>query len=190
MQPQIESSPGSGHAVPPGEPKSTHHSLYGAALVHLLKAETPARINRGFTLIELAVVGLIVAILALVALPTYQRQMAKGRRADAIAALSAVMQAQERWRSNRGSYAASLGDDGLKLGTQSGGRHYELSLAGIRQPSSFAFGYIAKATPATQSAQSRDSQCAEMSVKVDGGNVLYQAQDSSATDTSSQCWPQ
>ncbi len=144
----------------------------------------------GFTLIELLLVGAVVAILALVALPAYQKQMAKSRRSDAIAALSAVVQAQERWRSNRGNYASSLGDDGLKLGSQSAGKHYELSLTGIRQPPSFAYGYIAKAVPSSSSVQARDSQCAEMSIRVDGGNLQYEAKDSSAADTKAQCWPQ
>lgn len=148
------------------------------------------RACQGFSLIELVLVGVIVAILALVALPAYQKQVAKGRRADAITALTAVVQAQERWRSNRGSYAASLGDDGLKLGSQSAGGHYEISLAGIRQPASFAFGYIAKATPNSSSVQARDSQCAELSIRVDGGNIFYEAKDSGAANTSTQCWPQ
>ena len=50
----------------------------------------------GFTLIELLITAVIVGILAMLALPTFQAQVAKGRRADAIAALSAVLQAQER----------------------------------------------------------------------------------------------
>ncbi|WP_318013405.1 type IV pilin protein [Paucibacter sp. Y2R2-4] len=148
------------------------------------------RTDRGFTLIELVLVGVIVGILALIALPAYQKQMAKGRRADAITALSAIVQAQERWRSNRGNYASSLGDEGLKLGTQSAGKHYELSLVGIRQPPSFAFGYIAKAVPDSNSVQARDSQCAEMSIRVDGGNIQYEAKDSNAADAKAQCWPQ
>lgn len=146
--------------------------------------------SRGFSLVELILVGVIVAILALIALPAYQKQMAKGRRADAITALSAIVQAQERWRSNRGNYASSLGEDGLKLGTQSAGKHYELSLAGIRQPPSFAFGYIAKAVPDSNSVQSQDRQCAEMSIRVDGGNIQYEAKDSNAADAKALCWPQ
>ena len=49
-------------------------------------------------------VMLISGLLAAIALPAYQNQLIKGRRVDAINALSAVLQAQERWRSNRSSY--------------------------------------------------------------------------------------
>ncbi|WP_318014137.1 type IV pilin protein [Paucibacter sp. TC2R-5] len=143
----------------------------------------------GFTLIELMIVMVIVAILALVALPAYQKQVAMGRRADAINALAGIAQAQERWRSNRGSYASSLGDDELKLGTQSPSRHYTLSLAGVRDPVSFNFGYIAKAIPDSASPQSSDSDCKTLSIRMDGGSLFYEAKDSNDQDSSSKCWP-
>ncbi|MCV2355581.1 type IV pilin protein [Paucibacter sp. B2R-40] len=123
------------------------------------------------------------------ALPIYQKQVAKGRRADAINALAGIAQAQERWRSNRGSYASSLGDDELKLGTQSPGKHYNLSLAGVRDPASFNYGYIAKAMADSASPQGRDSDCTTLSMRIDGGSIYYEAKDSSDQDSSAKCWP-
>ena len=142
----------------------------------------------GFTLIELMIVAVIVAVLAMVALPSFQKQVAKGRRADAITALSGVLQAQERWRSNRGAYASSL-DTELQLSTQSDGKHYNLSLSGVRDPASFNFGFIAKAVPDSASPQSGDAECRVMSIRVDGGNVIYEAKNGANQDSAAQCWP-
>lgn len=157
----------------------------------LFRQKLTHRCMGGFSLIELMLVVVIVSILAAVALPAYQKMVAKSRRADAINALASVLQAQERWRSNRGSYASSLADDELKLGGQSEGKHYNLSLTGIRVPASFAFGFIATATADSSSPQFKDSQCFRMSVRVEGGNVFYEAKDDAAApiDTSSKCWP-
>jgi type IV pilus assembly protein PilE len=142
----------------------------------------------GFTLIELMIVLVIVAVLAMVALPSFQKQMAKGRRADAISALSGVLQAQERWRSNRGTYASALEND-LQLSTQSVNKHYDLSLSGVRIPASFTFGFIVQAVPVISSPQASDSDCIVMSIRVDGGNVSYEAKNSADQDSSAHCWP-
>ena len=142
----------------------------------------------GFTLVELMLVVVVVAVLAMVALPSYQKQVAKGRRADAITALSAIVQAQERWRSNRGAYASSLENE-LILSTRSEKNHYNLSLSGVRDPVSFSFGYIAKATPTSSGPQYGDSDCKSMSIRVDGGNIFYESTDNSNQDSSALCWP-
>nr|WP_318013724.1 type IV pilin protein [Roseateles oligotrophus] len=142
----------------------------------------------GFTLIELMIVAIIVAILAMIALPAFQKQMTKGRRADAISALSVILQAQERWRSNRVAYASDL-DTELILSTQSEHKHYNLSLSGIRNPASFNFGFIAKAVPDSLSLQTGDDECKEMSIRVDGGKIIYEAKDHANQDSSAQCWP-
>lgn len=144
--------------------------------------------SAGFTLVELMLVVVIVAVLAMVALPSYQKQVAKGRRADAITALSVIVQAQERWRGNRGAYASSLENE-LMLKTHSEKNHYNLSLSGVRDPASFNFGYIAKATPTSSGPQSGDSDCTSMSIRVDGGNIFYESTDSSNQDSSALCWP-
>lgn len=52
--------------------------------------------KQGFTLIEILIVIAILGIIATFAFPAYQKQMESARRAEGIALLNQVMQAQER----------------------------------------------------------------------------------------------
>ena len=83
--------------------------------------------TRGMTLIELAIALVVVGILASLAVPGWQAQVQRTRRSDAIVALAQLQQAQERWRSQRPTYAAGLGPDGLALPATSPAGHYDLS---------------------------------------------------------------
>ncbi len=66
--------------------------------------------RRGFTLIELLVAMVIIAILAAVALPSYQESVLKAKRAEGRAALMRTMQQQERYYSQKTSYIAFSSD--------------------------------------------------------------------------------
>ena len=143
----------------------------------------------GFTLIELMVVVVIVGILAAIALPAYQKQVAKGRRADAVTALSGILQAQERRRSNNGSYTKDLND--LNQSDRSAANHYSLSIDGLGTGTtrSLAAGFIAYARPVATGLQATDTDCAEMSISVQRGNVVYAALNSASADSTKICWP-
>ena len=64
--------------------------------------------SAGFTLVELVIAIVVVAILTAIALPTFLDQIRKSRRSEAFTALAAAQQAQERWRGNNAAYAGSL----------------------------------------------------------------------------------
>jgi type IV pilus assembly protein PilE len=63
-------------------------------------------LNRGFTLIELMIAVAVVAILAMIALPTYTAQMVKGRRSSAEAALLDIAQREQQYLLDVRSYSA------------------------------------------------------------------------------------
>jgi type IV pilus assembly protein PilE len=58
----------------------------------------------GFTLIEVMIVVVVIALLVAVAYPSYQEHVRKGNRAEGKAALLKAAQIQERFFSDRGRY--------------------------------------------------------------------------------------
>jgi type IV pilus assembly protein PilE len=63
--------------------------------------------SRGFTLIELMIAVAVVAILAMIAIPTYSAQMVKGRRSAAEAALLDIAQREQQYLLDARGYAYS-----------------------------------------------------------------------------------
>lgn len=145
--------------------------------------------RRGFTLIELMVAVVVAGILAAVAYPALSSFVQRSRRADAMALLATVVQAQERHRSNRSEYASQIGpDNGLMLDETKLSKHYGLSLTGVGSPVGFAAGYQVTATPRSNSPQALDSTCATLSIRMEGAKFSYLSTDSSDADSSARCW--
>ena len=145
-----------------------------------------ARRPRGFTLVELMITVVVVAILGAVALPSFLSQMRKGRRSDAVAALSLVQQAQEKWRSSNGSYTTDLSTAGLGLPSVSSAGYYAISVT-----SASVTGYVALAQAVSSSSQAGDTPCVKMAVQMDGGTVRYGSGSGAATTQltdSNGCW--
>jgi type IV pilus assembly protein PilE len=69
--------------------------------------------------LELLIAVIVAGILAAIALPSFMAQIRASRRADAVATLSLIQQAQERWRANCPCYAGSLTN--VPHGTNPGG---------------------------------------------------------------------
>ncbi len=127
--------------------------------------------TQGFTLIEVMVTVIIVAILATVALPYYTGYLIKVRRTDAKIALVGLAQAQQTFYTDWRSYAPYLGTrttyDTLRclpsfctidvtIGEAlSPDGHYVLSI----DPNHIATRFILTARAKTNSPQAKDSQC-------------------------------
>ncbi|HEV6967082.1 MULTISPECIES: type IV pilin protein [Roseateles] len=152
----------------------------------------PVRRIRGFTLIELMVAVVVAGILAAVAYPVYTSALQRSRRADAMAVLTAIVQAQERYRSNHSSYAEQVGDDGLGIDVSKIAKYYTVSLAGAGSTPSFVTGYVVTASAIASGPQSRDTQCAKLRIQLLGARFSYLSADANDTDTtetaSPRCW--
>lgn len=98
--------------------------------------------RQGFTLIELMIALAVVGLLSAIAYPSYQAQVAKGRRTDAKQSLVELAQKMERFYTERGTYVgATLGATGLYPAVSSGG-YYALSISAQTLD-----GFTVKATP-------------------------------------------
>ena len=66
--------------------------------------------SKGFTLVELAVVVVIIGILAAFAVPKFLASVERSKAAEAFNYLSTIQAAQERYHARQGTYAAHLAD--------------------------------------------------------------------------------
>ncbi len=144
------------------------------------------RVLAGFTLVELMIAVAIMAILASLAWPALQQFVQKSRRSDGMAAVSKIMQAQERWRANNPSYQATLAELPGAQSATSPDRHYDLSVV---DGSASAAGYIVRATVRSGSPQSGDSTCQVLQVTVNGGNITYSSRSGTGANAAPDpCW--
>ncbi|MBL0029515.1 MAG: type IV pilin protein [Rhodanobacteraceae bacterium] len=137
---------------------------------------------RGFTLIELMVTVAVVAILATIAMPSYQEQIRKTRRADARQELMRFATAQERFYTNCNRYASTLngaqstcsglGAASASINSENG--YYSLSLAGD--------GSAYTLTATAQNGQEADTKCGNLSL-TDAG-----VKGATGTLGAAECW--
>lgn len=127
--------------------------------------------QRGFTLIEVMIVVVIIAILAAVAIPAYNEQVRKTRRADAIGELGRLHLDMERWRADRSTYVGS----GAGYPAPQSSPYYTIT---IPQASASATGYTLSAAP--QGGQASDT-CGTLTMVVANGVATK-------NPTTTGCW--
>lgn len=115
----------------------------------------------GFTLIELMIVAVVVAILATVALPSYAEFVKRGTRADAQAFLMEAALRQQQRLVDRREYAATLVDLGLALPKSLAGKYTVSVSAPAVVPPTFTI------SAAPQGAQTTEG-CGTMSLDSSG----------------------
>jgi len=136
---------------------------------------------QGFTLIELMVVIVIVAILISIALPSYSSHIQKSRRSEAMSALLDTANRQEQFMLDQNTYTTvmtQLGYSADPLTTSEG--HYQIdAVAG--STGSIKTSYILTATPVSTSPQNEDRSCASF--------ILTSVGKKSTTGTDEDgCW--
>ena len=136
----------------------------------------------GFTLIEMLAVVAMTGALTSVALPSFEGQLQRARRADVLVSMMQVQAAQERWRSNGARYG-SLADIGTPARSAAG--HYRLQLVSADEE-----GYDVLAT--ASGTQARDAGCRNMAVRVSGANLAYasgpDARVANPAHLNAKCW--
>lgn len=75
------------------------------------------KLHKGFTLVELMIAIAIIGILASIAIPQYSKYVQRGYRSDALAAIQQIMNAQERYYTDKATYTTVLTDLGFAAAT-------------------------------------------------------------------------
>ena len=84
--------------------------------MNVKKMTVPAKTS-GFTLVELAVVIVIIGILAAFAVPRFRDAVERSKAGEAFNYLAAVRSSQERYHGRQGTYAGSVTNLDIKLST-------------------------------------------------------------------------
>ena len=137
---------------------------------------------RGFTLVEVLVVLLIVAVLSLFAWPALHGHWLRARRADGQLALMQLQQHQARWRTDHPGYGTAA-DLGAPAVSPQG--HYRLT---VLEPG--AAGYLLQAE--AQGAQRADSGCAVLQLRLEQAHTSTRSRTASGAENpepaNRRCW--
>jgi type IV pilus assembly protein PilE len=138
---------------------------------------------RGFTLLEILIVLVVVALLAAFALPGYRGQALRAHRVEAQAALLDLAAAQERHHLRHLRYATdalltSAPPDGLGLPRYTRNGRYSIDIAAGADASDFT------ATATAVGEQATDTGCTRFSIDARGVRTATGTGGPSGT-----CWP-
>lgn len=134
----------------------------------------------GFTLIELMVTVAIVAILASIALPSYQDFILKSRRAEGKTVLLRTQQLVERNFTDFNNYGSAVASAVSASGVLSEHSYYL-----VTSTSATASTYALSSTP--QAGQTKD-KCKTLTVNEKGDKDIAATSGVNPTLTKSDCW--
>lgn len=138
--------------------------------------------QRGFTLIEMMVTVAVAGVLGSIAYPSFDSQLQRSRRSEALTALMTIQLTQSRWQANTGSYG-TLAEIGAPSRTPAG--HYDLAVGDLS-----AASY--QVTAVARGAQARDAACRELRLRVTGLVVEHasgpDAGSVNPADVNRRCW--
>ncbi|MGC4011811.1 MAG: type IV pilin protein [Pseudomonas sp.] len=132
------------------------------------------RRERGFTLIELMIAVVVVAILAAIAFPSYQRYVLRSHRVEAQAVLSEAAARQERYYSQNNAFASTAAALNMTSNVNAL-QYYSLAISNVT-----ATSYTLTAT--AKGAQAKDAQCLSLSLDQAG------TRSNTGTGTGTTCW--
>ena len=141
------------------------------------------RRQQGFTLIELMLALVIVAVLLMIAIPTYKRYVYRVRRAEGHSLLMGIAQAEERYYTSFNAYTSDLTKLGYRSEHPQSQHGYYAAEVSLTDGSSAGSAYLAKAVP--QNAQAGDA-CGTLSID-DSGDEQPDASHADA-NSNGRCW--
>jgi len=131
---------------------------------------------RGFTLVELMIVVAIVAIIAAIAIPSYQRSVMRGNRNAAESLMLDMAAAQERFLVDNRNYATSASQLGYASSTYPNNVSANYSIA-VSSSSGAPPSFTITATPQSGSQQANDTTCGTLTLTSAG-----------TKQPTNQCW--
>ncbi|MGC8519602.1 MAG: type IV pilin protein [Steroidobacteraceae bacterium] len=150
---------------------------------------TSPRTAVGFTLIELMITLLVIAILSAVAYPIYEHQVIESRRTEARSALLELAAREERYYATQNAYttsASSLGYTGTWPITIGSDNMYEMEAP---QLSNNPPGYTLTVVPVPGSVQQQnDTTCASFSVNSAGVESSTNSANAPNSPEPGTCW--
>lgn len=139
--------------------------------------KTTLRRVAGFTLLELMIVVVIIAILSAIAIPSYRQYVLRGHRTDATRALQDLAAREENYYFAKNAYSKVLTTD-LNGSANMAGTYFNITI-----PSASSTDYTLRADAI--GTQEQDTTCAFFTLDRAGNSLSASA---GGADTSATCW--